>query len=97
MAELKAAKDLQELYDAVSYNASFNIDYTMRADELKSLIERIASLTEENARLKEPISNEEWLDNSVCESHDYRNRANRSQVNALLAARSKPQEGNDGK
>ena len=52
----------------------------------------LAALRAKVERLEAPVSDEEWLDNSVCESHDYRNRADRSQVDALLAARSKPQE-----
>ena len=66
---------------------------SLREDLLAALQEN-TRLTEENARLKAAVSDEEWLDNSVCESHDYRNRANRRQVDALIAARSKG--GNDG-
>ena len=87
---------LQEIARLEAENARLTRRIAQIIEEAASLMASRSHLLAENARLKAPVSDEEWLDNSVCESHDYRNRANRRQVNALIAARSSKEETNHG-
>ena len=92
MAEIPDDR-LKELYDDVSYKASFNSDYTMRADELKSLIERIDRAEAENTRLKAPVSHQEYKQYAHKLENGY--YYTEAQVNALIASRASKEGANE--
>ena len=94
MDELKIPDDLKARYEAAKSILSVDYGALTSIRNTVSLIERIACLEAENARLKAPFDGAVIA--SLMEADKKRFPNVLDTVDALLTARSKPQEGNDG-